>query len=310
MIRAMLAAIFATCVSGNFAHGADAPAHLQFEVASARRAAPDAHLERRGGPGTADPGRIFYSRVTLLELLTVAYGVRGDQVSGPDWLQTERYTINAKIPPNTTKDQFNLMLQDLLAERFHLTLHHAAKEFPAYELVVASGGHKMQPSPPDVPATAAAPGDAALAALKTMAKTGFPSLQPGSPGSVFLGGGMVRSTNSVTMAEFAATLGAMVNISNGGIGGLGSTVPRVVDKTGLNGKFTFTLEFAGSVQLPASLRMGEQPAEASPTSNPGSAGPSLLTALKQQLGLKLEKKKPVILDLLVVEHVDKVPTEN
>lgn len=283
-----------------------------FEVASVRPGVPGGSYEPHGGPGTADPGRFTWQRVTLLNLLTRAYAVGADQISGPDWLATVYYSIAAAIPPNTTKEQFNLMLQDLLAERFHLALHIGTKEFPAYELVVARGGPKIKPlSPADVINALAAP---LGAALQDDPKTGFPALRPGSPSSVVFGKGMVRSTNRLTMAEFAARLGPMVNLSNG-VGGfpMGSAVPRVVDKTGLQGKFDFTLEFAGSLQLPASLRPPRndaQPAPVSPTSNLDGAGPSLFTALRQQLGLELRKVKPVSQDLLVIDHVDRVPTEN
>jgi uncharacterized protein (TIGR03435 family) len=282
-----------------------------FEVASVRAGVPGGSYEPHGGPGTADPGRFTCQRVTLLNLLTRAYGVGADQISGPDWLATVYYSVTATIPPNTTQGQFNLMLQGLLAERFNLTLHHGTKEFPVYELIVARGGPKMNPSPPDVPT---APPALVGAVMKDDPKTGFPALRPGSPGSVVFGKGMVRSTSRITMAEFAANLGPMVNLSNG-VGGfpMGSAVPRVVDKTGLQGKFDFTLEFAGSLQLPASLRPPRndaQPAPVGPTSNLDGAGPNLFTALRQQLGLELRKGKPANLEVLVIDNVDRVPTEN
>jgi uncharacterized protein (TIGR03435 family) len=101
----------------------------------------------RGGPGTDDPGRITYPRVFLMHLLTMAYGVPSDQFSGPEWLSTEQYSITARIPPNTTKGQFNLMLRNLLVERFHLALHHETRDFPAYELVVAAVGRGRRVCP-------------------------------------------------------------------------------------------------------------------------------------------------------------------
>ena len=131
-----------------------------FEVASVKRAPPyvdGADYQMHGGPGTNDPGRITYPRTWLPRLLTKAYGVLQDQISGPDWLETEAYSIVAKIPPSTTADQFNLMLQNLLAERFHLTLHHETREFQVYSLLVAKGGPKMKPSPPDADAPPASP---------------------------------------------------------------------------------------------------------------------------------------------------------
>jgi uncharacterized protein (TIGR03435 family) len=126
---------------------------------------------------------------------------------------------------------------------------------------------------------------------------------------------MVRSTNRLTMAQFADNLGVMVNESNGA--GPMDAEPRVIDKTGLTGKYEFKLEFAGSVPMPASVaavvaaaRRGQQPADASGASDMGSGGPTLFTALEKQLGLKLVKGKRVGVDVLVIDHVDKVPTGN
>ena len=79
-------------------------ARREFEVASVKPA-PPYHGEDtapRGGPGSRDPGLVTYPRIWLPNLLAQAYGVRNDQVSGPDWVQTAAYSIVAKIPPNTT----------------------------------------------------------------------------------------------------------------------------------------------------------------------------------------------------------------
>src|ERR1035438_5651264 len=114
----------------------------------------------RRGPGTEDPGRITAARATLANLLTRAYDVRYDQISGPLWLNdgSYAYAIDATIPPNTTKDQFRLMLQNLLAERFHLKLHHQAQARSGYELTVAPGGPKLKPWKPSAkPGPPAAP---------------------------------------------------------------------------------------------------------------------------------------------------------
>src|SRR5207244_3445464 len=73
-----------------------------FEVASVKPAAPPEigrfRVGMNGGPGTADPGQITYSNVTLKNVLMNAYGVKGYQISGPSWLDSERYDIAAKIP--------------------------------------------------------------------------------------------------------------------------------------------------------------------------------------------------------------------
>src|SRR5579864_8599913 len=96
------------------------PVKLEFEVASVKPAAPQGGgrglVGKQGGPGTADPGRLTYTNLTLKAMITTAYDVKPDQVTGPGWLDTERFDIVAKIPAGATKAQVNQMLQNLLAD--------------------------------------------------------------------------------------------------------------------------------------------------------------------------------------------------
>ena len=115
----------------------------------------------RGGPGSPDPGQITYSNVSLKQVLTNAYGIKSYQISGPKWLDSERFDIVAKIAMGSTKEQFQMMLQNLLAERFKLAVHHETKELPIYALVVGKGGPKLKETVDDSAATqggAAGPG--------------------------------------------------------------------------------------------------------------------------------------------------------
>jgi uncharacterized protein (TIGR03435 family) len=104
-----------------------ADSNVAFEAASVKPAGPFVPGEMggmRGGPGTGDPGRITIPRATLSDLLARAYDVWLDQISGPAWLDDRSayaYRIDATLPPNTTTEQFRLMLQNLLAERFPVT---------------------------------------------------------------------------------------------------------------------------------------------------------------------------------------------
>src|SRR5579863_5954307 len=124
----------------------------RFEVASVRPASAPARFNGSvsGGPGSSDPERITFSGVPMIRLLMSAYGIPlgmgspvrrfgpfSDQISGPAWIESDWYDINAKVPPGATQDQVNRMLQDLLAERFGLKLHHESREVSGYELVVA-----------------------------------------------------------------------------------------------------------------------------------------------------------------------------
>src|SRR5450759_4338978 len=150
--------IFTSCAAFGQA-AAESPA---FEVASIKPAEPQTtgriSVGMHGGPGTPDPGQITYTNVSLKNVLLNAYGVKGYQINGPKWLDSERFDIVAKIPKGATKETFKLMLQNLLAERFKLTLHHETKELPMYALVVGKGGSKLKESvEDDATASGAAP---------------------------------------------------------------------------------------------------------------------------------------------------------
>src|ERR1700722_3983486 len=150
-----------------------------FEVATIKPAAPPAtsmgagggmrfaiRMGAQGGPGTSDPGQITYSNLPLKNLLVNAFGVKTYQISGPAWIDTERFDIVAKVPQGATKDDVKLMLQNLLAERFKLTLHREKKDLPMYALVVAKRGPTMKESPPDDPNAKEAKDDDAAAEQK------------------------------------------------------------------------------------------------------------------------------------------------
>jgi uncharacterized protein (TIGR03435 family) len=255
-----------------------AQSSVKFEVASVKPAVHDndAPAFQRGGPGTSEAERIGYERQNLVRLLYAAYGLQADQVYGPSWIGSELYTVVAKVPPGTTQEQVKLMWQDLLAERFHLKVHIIKKDFPAYELSVAKGGPRFRVGP------------------------GFPEPFQGQKwGRATAPPRNVRQTfRDCSMTEFIEQLrwplGTEVRSSGFALG-------RVVDKTGLSGRYDFTLEFAGRYAggaFPPPLPEGQI-----------DTAPTLIDALRQQLGLTLIEKK-ASLDVLVVDHVDKVPTEN
>ncbi len=121
-------ALFAACTLERVASAAQTDSSLEkleeFEVASVKPSAPVPPTggvyfgPARGGPGTPDPGLITWTYTSLRNLLMTAYDVKTYQVSGPDWLMTERYDIVARVPAGATKEQVNVMWQNLLAERF------------------------------------------------------------------------------------------------------------------------------------------------------------------------------------------------
>ncbi len=308
MVRALvvISLAFTICAVPAFSQST-AP---KFEVASVKIAGPLLPGSGpRGGPGTNDPTRFTYPRANLQNLLMRAYGVRTDQISGPDWIKDysddrTQYEVTAVVPAGASKEQFNVMLQNLLTERFHLALHHDSKEFPGYELVVAEGGPKIKEYVP-----AAAPSGPGVDS------DGFPRLGPGASVSTMMpriGGGwaMIRSRYRMPMSQFIVGLGAAINESMGVE--MSANMARVIDKTGLSGVYEFTLGFAGMMIMPNVApppgSTGEAPAHVA--SDPGEVGPSLFSALEKQLGLKLVKMKNIPVDILVIDHADKTPTDN
>lgn len=96
--------------------------------------------------GSVDPGRI-HSVATLREFVATAYEVREVQIVGPPWIETDRFVLDATMPPETTRDQWLAMLRNLLADRFRLTIRHETRNLPTYVLLLAKGGTRMKESP-------------------------------------------------------------------------------------------------------------------------------------------------------------------
>ncbi len=290
------------------------PQQPKFDVASVKPAGefiPGAFGRIDGGPGTADPGRITFTGVSLQTLLIWAYNVRPDQISGPAWLDGETfkyaYTISATFPTQTTMEQFRPMLQALLAERFHLTLHHETRGFPGYNLVLAPGGTKLKEASPEASPRRGSrfvtpPPDAKPVDEIPALPSGMASVTRTPPRGQW---GTFRSTYHVSIADFLRGLGAMVNESTGVE--MGKNVPRINDKTGLTGIYEFTLEFAGISIIPI---VEESPTETGARDPGNGGGQTIFVALEKQLGLSLEKTQSVPVDTLVIDHAEKTPGEN
>jgi uncharacterized protein (TIGR03435 family) len=240
-----------------------------FEAASVKPAPPQTGPGFRVSMG-GDPGRINYRNASFKQLVTKAYGLKDYQVSGPAWIETERYDVTATMPRDTPKETMQLMLQNLLAERFQLRLHRESKELPAYALVVAKGGPKLKEAE-------AAPGAA-------NPKGGMMIMRPGK-----------LEANGMDLGAFANLLANMVG-------------RPVLDMTELKGTYDCTLEFTMDGLGMPMMRMATVHTEGG-EAPPESSGPSLFTALQEQLGLKLEGRKAP-LDILVIDSAEKIPTEN
>jgi uncharacterized protein (TIGR03435 family) len=273
-------------------------------------------MGQSGGPGTKDPGRIRYPYMSLKNVMMNAYDVKSFQVVGPGWLDTERFDITAVMPPETTKEQFRAMLQNLLSDRFKLTVHRETKELPMYSLVVARNGPKMKESV-EIPAgkddgdLAALPPPPPLPMQPKIGPDGFPILPligGGRAGLFFIM--MPGRTRLIgqqqTMQDLAGRLTTQLN-------------RPVTDATALQAKYDFTLTFSAegmNMGMPMPIGMAPAPPPgggggAAPTASlpEGETPPDLFAAIQAQLGLKLEAKKGPV-ELIVIDHVEKTPTEN
>jgi uncharacterized protein (TIGR03435 family) len=250
-----------------------------FEAASIKTAVPLGPLgmkfETNGGPGTSDSGLYRCQNCSLYMIVLKAYGIRLPvQFSGPGWLENVRFDVSAKVPDGATKEEFLVMLQDLLAERFKLAVHHEKREMAAYELAVAKNGPKFKVSGPDVD-----DGPPEEGKLRRDSE-GYPIPPRGVIMAAVPGHARLRSDNQ-SMEWLAEMLS-------------GQTGKPVVDATRLKGRYDFVLSWT----------IQERSAAAADPD-----GPDLLSAVQLQLGLKLEEKKRPI-EMLVVDHIEKVPSEN
>jgi uncharacterized protein (TIGR03435 family) len=172
-----------------------------------------------GGPGSSSPGQVHYDAATLRAVISRAYGVQRFQIVGPRWFDDERFDIIAKIPPGTTMPQFQLMLQRLLADRFHLEMHKEERSLSVYEMTVAKSGLKMRPVP--LPATPPVPPGGAAPAPSS-------GLRWGSTGEK-----IELSGRSVIMRQLLVWLSEQTN-------------REIVDKTGLTEAYDFDMSWAPS----------------------------------------------------------------
>jgi uncharacterized protein (TIGR03435 family) len=258
--------------------------------------------EITGGPGTSDPTRINYKWILVRRLLMTAFGVPLDQISGSDWVMgpNARFEIVANVTPGATKDQTKEMLLNLLKERFHLTFHREKKDFDMYALVVGKGGPKLKEAASADGTLPPRPESGTLAPTPVLDRDGFPQLPAGRTGAQ----GITRNgvTRITARMETAEGLARMLRGSlRGGV--------RTEDHTGLTGKYDFRLEFSKESPGPmgrSGLAVAPPGAAADVASD---AAPDLFSALEKQLGLKLEKSK-IQLDVVVIDHFDRKPTEN
>lgn len=260
-----------------------------FEVASIRPDHSGVHSARIGAAGMSAPvDRFIATNFTIKDLICWAWAgesvsLPGDQVSGgPGWINSEHYDIDAKLeesqaaamaklaPPNRIL-QIRLMLQSLLADRFGLVVKDGSVMRRVYALAIAKGGSKLQ---------------------ETVPGSKSPIMDGARPMQGFAERGEIRA-HGMPITFLVRML------SQQGVG------RPVVDETGLKGKYNFDLKWNPDLSSPALIQGTSPGPESSP---PLTSGPSIFTALQEQLGLKLESTKGPV-ESIVIVHIEK-PSAN
>jgi uncharacterized protein (TIGR03435 family) len=313
-----------------------------FEVATIKPSAPMDQAKmlaaiQAGGKmpvgASIDSLRAEYTYLDLKTLLTYAYGVKPYQITGPDWMSTERFDIVAKMPEGSKKEDAPKMLQTLLEERFKLTTHRTSAEHPVLALVVGKGGPKLKASSqkpvaidenaPLKPGELKMDGPEGPVRATVDVRTGSSVIDMGLKGKMSYG--LNPATQSFHIDFSMTTMSGFADMITQLFAQLGGTGGRqVIDMTGITGNYDATVELslveliamarAAGADIPAGAPggggggaggRGNAPAVAS---DPGGGGSSLADAV-QSMGLKLESRKATV-DQFIVYHIEKSPTEN
>jgi uncharacterized protein (TIGR03435 family) len=291
---------FTLSVSGRdplYAQAATPERLPSFEVASVK--------ENKTDPGRTQalvqPGGRFVATNAPLKLL-IADAFLGPQplapsrvVGGPEWIDSARYDINAKAStefqptPGGPPREMLLMLRSLLEERFKLVAHRETRELPVYELVLARTDGKLGPELRQSTIDC----DALIAAVRAGGPP--PPRQPNQPPPCGAMRGPARIlSGGIPMQQFATMLTlALADASGPGGRDQGRLI---IDKTGLTGKYEFTLAWTPE-QMPTSA-----PPPGVPPIDPN--GPSFFTALQDQLGLKIQSAKGPV-EVVVIDSIER-----
>jgi uncharacterized protein (TIGR03435 family) len=278
-----------------------------FEAASVRVSAPvtgfhfgGSSSSGVGGPGSSDPETFRCSGCTLATLIAQAYHLEKYQLPAQASLTGATYDVSAKIREGATQEEFRVMLQNLLKERFGLVSHFEEKSVRGYHLVVAKGGPKLKESSDSVqPAVAAVP-------------------SPGQDQHGWAGGQGAASHSHIGVMNFNGQ--ARFHADHQRVSDLAELISTqllapVDDQTGLGGKYDIALNWAADAAPDHFHADGASGGHEHGGASGGDAGgdssaPPLATALQLQLGLKLVAAEKTAAQVLIVDHVEKKPTEN
>jgi uncharacterized protein (TIGR03435 family) len=254
---------------------------LAFEAASIKQ---NTSGDWRRAMGPAPGGRFTATNVPARDLIAYAYGVSQDSVSfrivgGPKWIDEDRFDITANVTGTWTPQQMRVMMRTLLTDRFRLMARMEMREMPTYALaVVPNQPLRLRRSIVD---------EAACQARREAIQRREP-VPPPVPGAPPICGTARTIPGTITavggsMTSLASTLGQFVSRS-------------VVDRTELSGLFDFELKWTPDT-------IPQVPPDAPPL-NIDPNGPSIFTALKEQLGLRLESTHGPV-DVAVIDRVER-----
>ena len=276
-------------------------AQPSFEVASVKFLAPGMRGSGplRGGPGTNSPGRLA-GTASMKALLLRAYGLRSFQITGPAWMESAFYEIDANVPVGASREQAAAMLRTLLDERFHLAARRETRDLPVYVLVAGKGAAKLRE------ATATGEDPEVVRPKITPGAEGFPVIAadtklPRSYEAIVAGSDGIRYqlwARHESMQQLADRLSSQLD-------------RPVLDETKLEAQYDFSLtwvvEGTGG-NIPRTYPPPDM-IEHRPMVATADAGLNLFAAVQSQLGLKLQpEKRPIT--MLRVDSVDRVPVGN
>jgi uncharacterized protein (TIGR03435 family) len=332
--RRIVSALILLFFASTIARGQAPQSKFSFDVATVKPAAPldpaqiaaDMKAGRMPKVGQQiDATRATYTYTQLGELIAMAYNLRSYQISGPPWLSQERFDIVATLPEGATKDDVPAMLRALLEERFKLVAHQSQEEHKVLGLVVGKGGPKMKESAtaPQAfdPNSPLAPGERQVDDVDGPMRVKMnPDLtitaNMGARGTIIekidrQNMSFDIKSDGVTMGGFAQLLSTILMQAGG------ANSRQVVDMTGLKGYYQVSVELS-IADLMAMAHAQGMPMPANPSSGGGAntvpeasdpGGGSSVFESVSQMGLKLEDSKATV-NRLVIDHVEKTPTEN
>jgi uncharacterized protein (TIGR03435 family) len=251
--------------------------------------------------------RVTAQNVTLRLLVMTAYQKQPYEViGGPQWQNSDKFDINAKAAGARSTDQLLGMLQRLLADRFKLKVHTEQREVPIYALVVARDdgrlGAKLKPSADICPDLK----EMQQKALEGLAKGGgiagliAAGAQPNQDGPCSFSGFQPPTPGSIGLRARGQQLSTLTQLLTQFVG------RPVVDKTGLTGgyDFEFAIDLRTLMRMTSDMGVNVPGLEAALAQLP--EGPSLMTQLQEELGLKLDSQRGPG-DVLVIDSAE-LPT--